>query len=112
MSEVLKDINKALSIELNWLCQLVTPANYGPTRQSLKALLLSTDQALKMLRIEVSYETWANIRGDRESVLFLPNPQAKVPPSFRGVTIYEVGYEYQLPPCGWRIINPMRKESL
>lgn len=59
-------------------------------------------QIEQMLRIEMRHE----IRAAICSVHDLGRPW---PTTFMGVAVYVCGLEYDLPECGWRVVNPLDK---
>jgi hypothetical protein len=61
--------------------------------------LFSQQQAVAMLRVEMTHEVF--------ELLCAPYDLTCRPTQFQGVAVYRCGPEYDLPGCGWRIVNPM-----
>jgi hypothetical protein len=66
----------------------------------------TSEQMADLLRIEASLEFFAQLRGSRDYFDF---GRGYTPVKFMGVTVYRCGPEFDLPPCGWRVVNPLLK---
>lgn len=75
------------------------PSEIGPT--SVKLPRFPHGLIERMLRIELSEEISWQMRRDSRNGAF--------PTTFMGVTVYCCGPEYNLPECGWRVVNPFDK---
>lgn len=91
---ILIDLRSAIRGETRWLC-----AERG----------LDPDVARRMLRIEVSHDKRCALLMAWLDLHWLPTPYESKPFELEGVSIYVVPHD--LPECGWRIINPMRKDA-
>lgn len=70
----------------------------------LQPICQSTDQARRILRVEVSHSTEGDIWSDPDCPWRYDRIDMEGPPRLRGVDVYVVG---NLPAPGWRVINPM-----